>query len=138
MTMTEVKSRTIGKAWAITHRIAPASELPFPQLLKKVRRKVEKAGIGTIHSGVKCRERGNPCPIHNPSDHHMNEWPWLVRYDKKNRITERVCPHGVGHPDPDSIEYYVARGRDRAELETHGCWCNCCHDSGGITGADRA
>ncbi len=56
---------------------------------------------------------GNPCPVHNPSDHHMKEWPQNYRDDRG--MTERICPHGVGHPDPDDIS------TDR----THGC-DGCC------------
>lgn len=39
------------------------------------------------------------CPIHSPSDHAMKEWPTHWRDD--GRFMERICPHGIGHPDPD-------------------------------------
>ena len=39
------------------------------------------------------------CPVHNPSDHHMRDWPQYYRNDRG--ITERICVHGIGHPDPD-------------------------------------
>lgn len=42
---------------------------------------------------------GRPCCVHNPSDHHMRDWPQHYRTDTK--VTERICSHGVGHPDPD-------------------------------------
>jgi hypothetical protein len=42
---------------------------------------------------------GPYCPIHNPSDHHMKDWPLHWRDDRG--FFERLCPHGVGHPDPD-------------------------------------
>jgi len=42
-----------------------------------------------------------PCPIHAPSDHHMRAWPLHWRADR--HIAERVCPHGIGHPDPDQL-----------------------------------
>ena len=41
------------------------------------------------------------CTIHTPSEHHMISWPQLWRDDRG--IMERVCPHEIGHPDPDEI-----------------------------------
>lgn len=54
-----------------------------------------------------------PCAIHWPSGHHMREWPQQWRGDRQ--IIERVCDHGVGHPDPDD------QNRDKV----HGC-DGCC------------
>lgn len=34
-----------------------------------------------------------------------------VRYDRYG-LTERLCVHGCGHPDPDSVEW-LKRGYDR-------------------------
>ena len=59
---------------------------------------------------------GTYCPIHNPSDHHMKDWPQHWRDDAG--FMERVCPHGVGHPDPDCI-YAKQHG-------IHGC-DGCCN-----------
>lgn len=42
------------------------------------------------------------CPIHNRSDHHMRSWPQHWR--RGRGLIERLCPHGVGHPDPDDPE----------------------------------
>lgn len=42
-----------------------------------------------------------PCPIHSASQHHMSEWRQHWRADRG--IIERICPHGVGHPDPDGM-----------------------------------
>lgn len=69
------------------------------------------------HSKDKCA--GTVCAIHNPSDHHMREWPQHWRDDRG--IIERICKHGVGHPDPD--DYAIRTGRDSG---IHGC-CGCCH-----------
>ena len=63
------------------------------------------------HSPDKCV--GRPCPVHNPSDHHMRSWPLNYRPDRG--LTERLCHHGVGHPDPD----------DPSKHRRHGC-CGCC------------
>lgn len=46
---------------------------------------------------------GEICCIHNPSDHHMVNWPQNWRNDTK--VMERQCEHGVGHPDPDDIAH---------------------------------
>lgn len=51
-----------------------------------------------VHSPDRCA--GENCTIHNRSDHHMRSWPQHWRGDRG--IMERICPHGVGHPDPDS------------------------------------
>ena len=64
---------------------------------------------------------GSHCVIHDPSDHHMRYWPTHWRPDRK--IMERLCPHGIGHPDPDSLAYVNRRGEvDRGD---HGC-DGCC------------
>ena len=49
------------------------------------------------HDASKCA--GRPCCVHRPSNHHMKDWPQIYREDIG--VTERICPHGVGHPDPD-------------------------------------
>lgn len=57
-----------------------------------------------------------PCSIHSPSDHHMSEWRQHWRGDRG--IMERICEHGIGHPDPDT--------RYRAgDSGVHGC-DGCC------------
>lgn len=50
-----------------------------------------------VHSREACH--GPYCVIHNPSNHHMRDWPTNWRDDKGHM--ERICPHGIGHPDPD-------------------------------------
>ena len=52
----------------------------------------------SVHNQSLCE--GQPCTIHNRSDHHMRSWPQHWRDD--TAVMERTCPHGVGHPDPDS------------------------------------
>lgn len=58
---------------------------------------------------------GPPCPIHHRSDHHMRVWPQHWRGDRWT--VERICPHGIGHPDPD----------DPTDDRVHGC-DGCCRD----------
>lgn len=59
-----------------------------------------------------------PCPVHAPSDHGMVNFRRSWRSDRK--IMERICPHGVGHPDPD--DFAIMTGRDPG---IHGC-DGCC------------
>lgn len=82
-------------------------------------RETYTSGVGQaflVHGRSTCA--GGPCPIHNPSAHPMAGFPTLWRDDR--RIMERVCPHGVGHPDPDDLA--VRSGRDPGD---HGC-DGCC------------
>jgi hypothetical protein len=51
-----------------------------------------------VHDPGKCA--GSHCTIHNRSDHQLRTWPQQWRADRS--IMERVCNHGVGHPDPDN------------------------------------
>ena len=71
------------------------------------------------HSGdrIRCHNRdscvGEVCPIHKRTKHHIRGWPQHWRDDRG--IMERLCPCGVGHPDPD----------DPTTDRVHGC-CGCC------------
>lgn len=83
-------------------------------------------GMPYVHKPWKCD--GEPCPFHNPSDHHMKAWEWVIRIEKVG-LVERTCPHGIGHPDPDSIWYFHRFADDWEHLEwleDHGC-DGCCH-----------
>lgn len=71
-----------------------------------------------VHDKKECV--GFPCPFHNPSEHRMSTWPINMR---ASRLVERVCSHGVGHPDPDSVAWFVRCGVDHMGI--HGC-CGCC------------
>ena len=73
--------------------------------------------IYTHHRGD-CK--GPVCSIHNRTDHHMRGFPQTWRADRG--IMERVCPHGIGHPDPD--DYRIITGIDEG---IHGCDL-CCVD----------
>jgi hypothetical protein len=61
--------------------------------------------IHNVHDLFQCF--GRPCPIHNLSNHSMRAFPQHFRGDRG--IMERICPHGIGHPDPDDEEYQVQR-----------------------------
>lgn len=72
-----------------------------------------------VHAPSKCA--GEACVMHNPSDHHMRDWPTNWRGDRG--LMERLCPHGIGHPDPDALAFQVRIGNDWQGV--HGC-DGCC------------
>lgn len=81
-----------------------------------------------------CLEHG--CCIHNPSNHPMRDFPQVWReaipiVDLKPSHMERICPHGIGHPDPDSLAYLRRTGREdlARHLSVHGC-DGCCSGHG--------
>lgn len=74
-----------------------------------------------VHSGAVCY--GEFCSIHNPSMHPLREAPLNWRSD--TRVMERICEHGVGHPDPDDANYRMATQGKRYEGTIHGC-DGCC------------
>lgn len=57
-----------------------------------------------------------PCTLHHPSAHHMLDFRLHYRHDRL--IFERICEHGIGHPDPDTKFQKGDRG-------VHGC-DGCC------------
>lgn len=68
-----------------------------------------------VHEQWQCL--GNYCTIHKPSDHLMRGMKQRWRSDRA--LMERVCEHGVGHPDPDEI------GLEESGRGVHGC-DGCC------------
>lgn len=64
--------------------------------------------LSGVHDPNLCA--GRPCTIHNRSDHHMRHMPQHWRNDR--RIMERICQHGIGHPDPDEIDPDTIHGCD--------------------------
>lgn len=71
---------------------------------------------------------GTYCCIHNPSNHPLNNLPLNWRADRHPSFMERICEHGVGHPDPDDLAY-KRRLRPtmfaKLALGIHGC-DGCC------------
>jgi hypothetical protein len=67
--------------------------------------------IVNVHKPNQCAR--DYCTIHRNSNHSMVGFPQRWRQDR--HMMERICPHGIGHPDPDDIVL------DR----THGC-DGCC------------
>lgn len=81
-------------------------------------------GIASLRTHGPDRCANDPsCCIHNPSAHHMVDWPMHWRGDRG--LMERICPHGIGHPDPDDIAYKVSIGRTSEGV--HGC-DGCCRE----------
>lgn len=81
-------------------------------------------GIVPTHLEGQCK--GQHCVVHNPSDHHMVSWPLHWRGDRG--LMERVCVHGMGHPDPDHLAFVTATQGVHAAYDEgiHGC-DGCCH-----------
>lgn len=81
-----------------------------------------------VHRAQMC---SGHCPLHNPSDHHMRDWPLVWRGDQPFDIWsgfERTCEHGVGHLDPDTAAWYRSNGE---EPPMHGCCIErCCSAEG--------
>jgi len=79
--------------------------------------------LGGVHFVGDCM--GEHCVIHNPSNHVMSEFPLHWRDDRL--IFERICPHGIGHPDPDQSSHWEATmdEDDAGAMGIHGC-DGCC------------
>lgn len=63
---------------------------------------------------------GENCVVHNPSSHHMRDWPQRWQNDG---VLNRICPHGQAHPDPDQFGLWVAQGCETKAV--HAC-DGCC------------
>jgi len=73
----------------------------------------------TVHPDTACA--GRACIVHNPTGHHMQDWRLWWRFDR--HIFERICPHGIGHPDPDQEPHWRETGQPLQAV--HGC-DGCC------------
>lgn len=74
-----------------------------------------------VHRSDVCA--GHFCCIHNPSEHPLRERPLNWR----GHVMERICEHGIGHPDPDDLAWRDRIGRDASGV--HGC-DGCCRGAG--------
>lgn len=64
--------------------------------------------LSNVHDPSLCADRG--CVIHNhPSDHPLKDARLNWREDRG--ILERICSHGIGHPDHDSALYLESIGQ---------------------------
>lgn len=74
-----------------------------------------------VHTPQDCANAAG-CAIHNrPSSHALMDAPLNWREDRG--ILERICSHGIGHPDHDSAKYLESVGRGVQNI--HGC-DGCC------------
>lgn len=81
-----------------------------------------EGGLLRIHGLNVCK--GERCVVHNPTDHLMRTWP--LYYQEHTRwLAYRECPHGLGHPDPDSLDYFTRL--DAAYMGVHTC-DGCCSE----------
>lgn len=77
-----------------------------------------------IHGKKECA--GRNCVIHNPSTHPLSKAPLKWREDRG--IMERICEHGIGHPDPDDLAYkemILGDHYSAFQFGIHGC-DGCC------------
>lgn len=80
-----------------------------------------------IHRRSACK--GRSCIVHNPSDTVANreDWPYIFREGHAGGRIERVCPHGVGHPDDSQVKY-LEEVTGETHWGLHGC-DGCCAGS---------
>ena len=90
--------------------------------MKITRLEGEGAGYILSHDENDC---SSPCALHHRTKHHMRKWPQCYRSDRY--LMERICPHGIGHPDPDHIGYLKKiKSVKFVKIESvHGC-DGCC------------
>lgn len=85
-----------------------------------------------IHPLAWCEDEG--CPFDHPSEHHMRTWQKTIRLDKAD-LVERTCPHGIGHPDPDSVAWAESDLKGTSIIDalfSHTC-DGCCRDADTLT-----
>lgn len=76
--------------------------------------------LRNVHAADQCA--GEHCPIHNPSEHPLKNAHLHWRGDMS--MFERICKHGIGHYDPDSVAY-MTRVTGMDGWGVHGC-DGCC------------
>lgn len=77
--------------------------------------------LGGVHFTEDCETEH--CVLHNPSEHSMRDFPLHWRDDRQ--IFERICEHGVGHPDPDQEDFWTLKFGPGNTQGIHGC-DGCC------------
>lgn len=77
--------------------------------------------LTNVHPVSACADAPG-CAIHaRPTNHALKDAPMNWRGDRG--ILERLCEHGVGHPDADSAAFLASIGKDYENI--HGC-DGCC------------
>jgi len=78
-----------------------------------------------VHARAQCALEH--CVIHNPSEHALSHRPTHWRFDRQ--IMERICEHGVGHPDPDGLRALLKiNPGEGLHAGIHGC-DGCCAET---------
>jgi hypothetical protein len=111
----------------------------FPKLIATARRpgeiwRLENGHtLGGVHFFEDCQagafeddgEEPRYCTLHNPMEHPLDKHTLIWRDDR--HLFERICNHGIGHPDPSQYDYWVElKGEAYADAESsHGC-DGCC------------
>lgn len=107
-----------------------AEQITFRLLDRVASREIWVGPDGSVLEGVHPASEcaGRACCLHAPSDHLMKDWRLHWRDDRS--LMERLCAHGIGHPDPDDLAYkdLLKPGSSVAE-SIHGC-DGCCHGQG--------
>lgn len=88
-----------------------------------------------VHEASVCA--GQNCCVHSPSDHPLRDRPLHWRGDRG--LMERICRHGIGHPDPDDLAHKRrVYGDDVAwGYSVHGCDGCCRGGTGNMLTAQR-
>lgn len=63
------------------------------------------------------------CYIHNKSKHPLRHNP--LKINLENGLLERICEHGIGHPDIDYLNAREESGEDITFMGVHSC-DGCC------------
>lgn len=73
-----------------------------------------------VHSPSNCADQPWGCWVHTPKSHALASAPIRWRDDKGT--AERICDHGISHPDPQDVAYWWSiRGRDVTVHACDGC-----------------
>lgn len=84
----------------------------------------DSSGTQRTHGPGQCAG-DRACPIHRPLDHPLRTAPLAWRDD--GELLERICAHGVHHPDVDSLAYLERThpSTHHLQIERHDC-DGCC------------
>lgn len=95
-----------------------------------------------VHLDIDCL--AEYCVVHNPSEHPLKGAPLNWRDDR--RLMERICQHGIGHPDPDDlrfkkVQFFIRHGRQAIDDDVwaegvHGCCGYCIQPTNAVEVSD--
>lgn len=83
---------------------------------------VVNGALVDVHSPRLCEGQPFGCWVHSPLEWALSSAP--VRWREDRGFAERICQHGIGHPDlQDSLYNWDVHRRD---VSVHGC-DGCCY-----------